>query len=90
MNTEETKYQKAKERVEVIKNFYIHLIVYGVVNLMLFSINMIVTPDGLWFIWPLLGWGLGVVFHALSIFGSGRGFGTDWEERKIKELMENE
>ena len=88
MNTEETKYQKAKERVEVIKGFYIHLTVYVVVNLILFSINMIVSPDGLWFFWPLMGWGLGVVFHALSVFGSGRGFGADWEERKIKELME--
>ena len=90
MNTEETKYQKAKERVEAIKGFYIHLIVYGVVNLMLFSLNMLVTPDGLWFFWPLMGWGLGVVIHALSVFGPGRGFGTDWEERKIKELMEKE
>ena len=43
MNTEEIKYQKAKERVEAIKGFYIHLIVYTVVNLILFSINMIVN-----------------------------------------------
>ena len=39
MNTKETKYQKAKERVEVIKGFYTHLIVYVVVNLVLFSIE---------------------------------------------------
>jgi hypothetical protein len=90
MNTEETKYQKAKERVEVIKGFYIHLTVYVVVNLGLFSLNMLVTPGGLWFIWPLMGWGLGVAIHALSVFGFGRMFGADWEERKIKELMENE
>ena len=90
MNTEETKYQKAKERVEVIKGFYIHLIVYIVVNLGLFSINMFVTPDGLWFFWPLMGWGVGVVFHALFVFSPGLGLGADWEQRKIQELMENE
>ncbi len=28
MNTEETKYQKAKERVEALRGFYIHLTVY--------------------------------------------------------------
>ena len=44
MNTEEIKYQKAKERVEALRGFYIHLIVYAVVNLILFSINMIVSP----------------------------------------------
>ena len=90
MNTEETKYQKAKERVEVIKGFYIHLTVYVVVNLMLFSINMIVSPDSLWFFWPLMGWGVGLVIHALSVFGFGRWFSADWEERKIRELMEKE
>jgi len=90
MNTEETKYQKAKERVEVIKGFYIHLTVYVVVNLGLFSINMLVTPDDLWFFWPLMGWGIAVVMHALSVFGSSLGLGADWEQRKIKELMEKE
>ena len=90
MNTEETKYQKAKERVEVIKGFYIHLTVYVVVNLILFSINMIVSPDGLWFFWPLMGWGVGLFFHALSVFGFGRGFSADWEEKKIAELMKKE
>ena len=59
MNEQEIKYQKAKERVEAIKGFYIHLTVYVVVNLILFSINMIVSPDSLWFIWPLMGWGIG-------------------------------
>ena len=90
MNTEETRYQEAKERVEAIRGFYIHLAVYVVVNLLLFSINMIVSPDSLWFIWPLMGWGVGLFFHALSVFGFGPRFGADWEERKIRELMEKE
>ena len=90
MNTEETKYQKAKERVEVIKGFYIHLTVYVVVNLLLFSINMITSPGVLWFIWPLMGWGVGVVFHALFVFSPGLELGADWEQRKIQELMEKE
>ena len=88
MNSEQTKYQKAKERVEKIKGYYIHLTVYVVVNLMLLSINMIASPDNLWFIWPLMGWGVGVVFHTLSVFGFVPEFGADWEERKIRELME--
>lgn len=94
MNEQEIKYQKAKERVEAIKGFYIHLIVYVVVNLILFSINMITSPDSLWFFWPLMGWGIGFGFHALTVFifapGFGPGLTADWEERKIKEIMDNE
>ena len=90
MNTEEIKYQKAKERVEALRGFYIHLIVYAVVNLILFSINMIVSPDSLWFFWPLMGWGIGLAIHVLSVFGPTLWFGADWEQRKIQELMEKE
>lgn len=90
MNTEDTKYQKAKKRVVAIKGYYTHLIVYIVVNLMLFAINMITSPDSLWFIWPLLGWGIAIVIHTFSVFSSGFGLGTDWEQRKIQEFMEKE
>ena len=90
MNEQDIRYQKAKERVEQIKGFYIHLIVYVVVNLILFSINMIVSPDDLWFFWPLVGWGVGLGFHALYVFGIVPRFGAEWEERKIREIMENE
>ena len=90
MNEQDIKYQKAKESVEAIKGFYIHLIVYVVVNLILFSINMIVPPDNLCVFWPLMGWGVGFVLHALSTFGFLPRFGADWEERKIREIMENE
>ena len=88
MNTEEIKYQKAEERVEVLKGFYIHLIVYVVINLMLFSINMIVSPEALWFFWPLTGWGVAVVLHALRVFVGT--FGSNWEEKKIAEIMDKE
>jgi len=49
MNEQEIKYQKAKERVEALKGFYIHLTVYVVVNLILFSRDIIEScglPDG--------------------------------------------
>ena len=88
MNEQEIKYQRAKERVEAIKGFYIHLTVYVVVNLLLFFINMIVSPDRLWFIWPLMGWGIAIVLQALRVFGGT--LGSNWEEKKIAELMEKE
>ena len=88
MNTQEKKYQKAKERVEEIKGFYIHLIVYVLVNLLLFTINMVTSPGGLWFMWPLMGWGIAIVLHAVRVFFGTLGSG--WEEKKIAELMDKE
>ena len=47
--------------------FKSHLTVYLAVNLLLFVINLLKTPDSYWFIWPLLGWGIGVLGHAYSV-----------------------
>jgi len=88
MNTEDRKYQKALERVRMIRGFYTHLVIYVLVNTLLFLINIMASPDVLWFYWPLLGWGVGVVVHVFYVFGFGRWFGPDWEEKKIKEIME--
>ena len=88
MSEQETRYQSAKKRVEALRGFYVHLTVYVFVNLFLFLLNMLVSPDSLWFYWPLMGWGIAIALHALSVFGSGSRLGADWEEEKIDELME--
>ena len=88
MNKQEIKYQKAKERVTNLREFYGHLSVYVIVNLGLFLINMATSPGTIWFIWPLMGWGIAVALHALRVFVELPG--SDWEEKKIAELMEKE
>ena len=85
---EQTKYQEAKERVEEIKGFYFHLITYIVINAVLIVINLLTSPEYLWFIWPIIGWGVGLVIHAITVFGNL--WGKSWEERKIKEIMEKD
>src|SRR6478609_1579289 len=87
---EEDKYLMAKKKVENIKGFYGNLIVFIAVNIVLVIINLSTSPNHLWFYWPLMWWGLGVVFHGLKVFEIFPGFGKEWEERKIKELMEKE
>lgn len=86
----EKKYDRAKKRVKELKDFYHHLAIYIIVNIGLFILNMISSPGHLWFYWPLFGWGIGIISHAISVFGFGRLFGKSWEERKIKEIMEKE
>lgn len=82
-------YLRAKKRMENLKAFYIHLTVYILVNLMLFFINVSSDSSKLWFLYPLGGWGIGIVIHGLTTFPFGI-FGKEWEERKIKEYMEKD
>ena len=83
-------YEKAKKRVEAKIGFYIHLAVYVGVNVLLMIINLSTSPGYLWFKWPLLGWGIGLFFHGMSIFVfSGRRL-REAKERMIKEEMKKE
>ena len=75
---------QARERIKDLKGFYSHLGAYVGVNLFLFMINMVNMSGGddIWFIYPLFGWGIGLVSHALQVFTAGEG----WERRKMEEL----
>jgi hypothetical protein len=83
-------YKRAKKRVEELKGFYAHLIVYVVVNGVLVLINLWTSPGFLWFLFPLVGWGIGLFFHAVFGFGLFGVFTKEWEEKKIREYMEKD
>ena len=87
MNEENIKYQRAKEKVKALKAFYLDLVLFVLVNLFLFLLNITFTPDNLWFVWPLVGYGIGIIAHAIFVFGFSRPYGLGWEEKKIKEIM---
>jgi hypothetical protein len=76
-------YERAKRKVEEKFGFYIHLAVYIVVNVLLILISF---NTYLWFKWPLLGWGVGVFFHAMavSLFSSESAIKEQLIEREIK------
>lgn len=61
-------YLKAKERVEDRMGFYIHLTVYLLVNTFLTILNLTFSRDYLWVIWPMIGWGSGLIIHGLRTF----------------------
>ena len=87
----ESKYIRAKERVEELKKFYGNLTSYIVVISGLAILNYWV--DGWsypWFLWAAFGWGIGLFFHAIRTFNMNPFFGKDWEQRKIKEFMNEE
>lgn len=93
--TEEQKYIRAKKKVKAIKGFYVHLTVYVVINV--FLILTMAIPSGNWhvfFEWQAYStaifWGIGILFHAFSVFGLDFLLGKSWEDRKIKEIMDKD
>jgi len=87
---QEEKYNKAVEKVEKIKAFYANLISYLGVNTFLVIVNYNTGWNHKWFIYPLIGWGIGLLFHYFEAFGNYPFLTKDWEEKKIKELMDEE
>lgn len=65
---EKQRYKAAQKRVEAKLGFYIHAFIYLIVNGVLMAVDLSTSPDKTWFIWPLLGWGIGLLGHALLVF----------------------
>lgn len=75
------------EHVKDIKDFYSHLINYGIVVGAFFILNLITSPNYIWAWWIAIGWGIGVISHGLSVFEITNFFGADWEKRQIEKRL---
>ena len=76
----------AQQRVAEIEAFYFHLLSYVLVVALLTAIN-VQSGDEWWVQWVVLGWGIGVVAHALALFATKPRFIVAWERRKFRELV---
>ena len=78
------------------KEFYSHLSTYLAMSLFFFILNAMTNFGDWWFYWPMLGWGIGIASHYLSVFGFPGVGPTDkeWEEKtvqkELKRLAEEE
>ena len=80
-------YEAARKRVEEKKGFFIHLAAYIIINLILILLWAFAAGGGYpWFIWPLGGWAIGLVFHFLGVFVFAKQSG--WERRAIEKEIE--
>ncbi len=79
--------QQVIEYVRDIKGFYTHFIKYVVVIIFLFIINLITNPGYIWVWWVVMGWGIGVVAHGLSVFEVFNMFSPKWEKKQIEKRL---
>ena len=95
--------RRIRRQVRKQAEFNKHLLTYVVVISLLWVICLSTLPSGavlqgglltgevtwyrLWAFWPTIGWGIGLFFHGMSVLPGLSRWGSDWEERKVQELM---
>lgn len=92
-NLDEIRYQEAVKRVKKVKSFYIHLLVFVVINIVIVYLNSReLEPNETMLQFRVFStfifWGIGLVAHGLTVFLPGFLLGKEWEEKKIRQLME--
>ena len=83
--TEDQILRRAKRRVGLKTGFMTHALVYVLVNLGLFGVNLF-SGGQRWHVFPLLGWGLGLAIHGVVTFIALRGDG--YRERMLAAEVE--
>lgn len=79
--------EEAIEYVKNLKGFHMNWMTYLIVIPGLYILNITVTPGYLWVVWPAMGWGVGIILHALTLFGQFGVFGAEWEQRQFEKRM---
>mgnify|MGYP006278695741 CR=1 FL=1 len=88
MNENDSRYEEARRRVNELRSFYRDLIFYGLINVILVVINLVTSPDRLWFYWVTIFWGIGILMHATTVFlGRGKLLGREWEDKQIRKML---
>ena len=81
-------YRRAAARVEARLAFYRHIIIYVLVNAFLVILNLTRSHDDFWPRWSILGWGIGLIAHGISVYSYRWREGS--RERMIQREMERQ
>ncbi len=95
------KYKQAQASVKKLKGFYVHVVVYILVNVFISFAKILhnIYKNGAAFkeaFWDIdtfvvwIFWGIGLAIHGFNVLGFPFLFGKDWENRKIQKIIEKE
>lgn len=91
INKNDPKYLNAKKRVGEMKSFYTNVMMYVIFICALAGFNYYVNEfRNPWFLWAAFGWGIGIFFQAIKVFKWTPFMGKNWEDRKMKQFMDEE
>jgi len=83
--TDSQLHEQARKRVD----FRIHFFVYCVIIGMLWIIWLITGEGYLWPIWPMAGWGVGLIFHYVFDYRSTKFLSEEKEYERLKKKLGN-
>lgn len=84
---EQTEIFLAFRHVRKLRGLYSHAISFVIVMSGLTALNLLTTPHRLWVIFPLLGWGIGLLSHAVGVLNILPWFGPEWERRQVEKRL---
>jgi 2TM domain len=73
----------AIKRIRAKRAFWIHFGIYVAVNVFLVGVWAVTWRGYFWPVWPMLGWGIGVAAHALTVFTGGMDISEARIQREI-------
>ena len=76
----------ARRRANAKLGWYVHAVAFVLVNAVIFAMSRYAFGSRPWSVYPLLGWGLGLVLHGISVFLLGTGGGL--RERMVQRERE--
>lgn len=91
------KYLRAKKRTEELRKFYKHVIIYVALNIAISAFKLrlymrdgesfeeVMTRLDMYIVWVI--WGVFLLLQAIKTYRSNVILGSDWEEKKIREFM---
>jgi 2TM domain-containing protein len=80
----ESRRAQAIKRLKAKSDFRIHLVTYVAVNALLVLVWAVTSSGYFWPIWPMAGWGIGVVLHGYTVY-----WGRSFTEAQIQREMES-
>lgn len=83
--TDKQLHELARKRVD----FRRHLIVYLVINGILWTIWWLTGSGYPWPIWPTAGWGIGLIFHYVFDYRASKFLSEDEEYERLKKQLEH-
>ncbi|HEX6909313.1 MAG TPA: 2TM domain-containing protein [Longimicrobium sp.] len=78
--------ERIRMRVHQKAEFYRHLVAFLVTGAVLAGMDVLTSPESLWFYWPMGFWAIGLAMHAADVWMMGDGAGM--EERMLRREME--
>ena len=79
----------AIRRADMKLAFRSHLFAYVLVNAGLVGINLITSPHYWWFVWPMMGWGLGLLAHGVTVYMDGESMRDRMIEQELEKLRKS-